>query len=66
MADNMVRDINKTAKDVKDLQYQYKTLKSEVIFKSRESAIVEAATPLGLQISADKPIQLVDDSKQSK
>jgi cell division protein FtsL len=49
-ADNTIRDINKTAKEVKDLQYEYKSLKSEEMFKSRESQITEAASPLGLKI----------------
>ena len=57
-ADNTIRDINKTAKEVKDLQYEYKSLKSEEMFKSRESQITEAAAPLGLKIPVDKPIEL--------
>lgn len=57
-ADNTIRDINKTAKEVKDLQYEYKSLKSEEMFKSRESQITEAATPLGLKIPVDKPMEL--------
>lgn len=58
MADNTIRDINNTAREVKDLQYEYKSLKSEEMFKSRESAIVQAATPLGLIIPNDQPLQL--------
>ena len=61
MADNTIRDINKTAKEVKELQYEYKSLKSEAIFKSRETEIVQAATPLGLKISTDQPMKLTVD-----
>ena len=57
-ADNIVRVINKTAKEVKDLQYEYKSLKSEEMFKSRESQINEAASPLGLKIPDGKPMLL--------
>jgi hypothetical protein len=32
---------------MKDLQYDYKTLKSEMMFKSRETEMVKAAAPLG-------------------
>lgn len=63
-ADNAMRDINKTAKEVKDLQYEYKSLKSEEMFRSRESQITEAATPLGLKIPADKPMVLKADQKK--
>jgi hypothetical protein len=59
MADNTIRDISVTAKEVKELQYEYKSLKSEEMFKSREAEIVQAATPLGLKISNDPPMRLV-------
>jgi hypothetical protein len=59
MADNTIRDISVTAKEVKELQYEYKSLKSEEMFKSREAQIVQAATPLGLKISNDPPMRLV-------
>ena len=59
-ADNTIRDINKTAKELKELQFEYKSLKSEEMFKSRESQIVEAATSLGLKIPADPPLKLVN------
>jgi len=63
MADNTIRDINNTAHDVKELQYEYKSLKSEEMFKSRESQIVEAATPLGLKISNEPPMRLKVEGK---
>ena len=63
MADNTIRDINNTARDVKELQYEYKSLKSEEMFKSRESQIVEAATPLGLKISNEPPMRLKGEGK---
>jgi len=66
MADNTIRDINKTATEVKELQYEYKSLKSEAIFKSRESEVVQAATPLGLKISTDQPMKLSVPGKSAK
>ena len=57
-ADNTIRDINGTAKEVKELQYQYKSLKSEEMFKSREEQIVKSAVPMGLKISNDQPVRL--------
>jgi len=66
MADNTIRDINKTATEVKELQYEYKSLKSEAIFKSRESEVVQAATPLGLKISTEQPMRLTVSEKSAK
>lgn len=65
-ADNTIRDINATAKDVKELQYEFKSLKSEEIFKSREQQVVQAAAPLGLKIPVSPPIQLIVDSSLIK
>ena len=59
MADNTIRDISVTAKELKELQYEYKSLKSEEMFKSREAQIVQVAAPLGLKISKNPPIRLV-------
>src|SRR6476469_3458766 len=65
MADNTIRDISETAKELIELQYEYKSLKSEEMFKSREAQIVQAAAPLGLKISNDPPMKLVIKEKAS-
>jgi len=61
MADRAIRDINKTQKQIKELQYEYKTIKSEVMFKSEEVQVLKAAEPLGLKISKDVPQRLVSE-----
>jgi hypothetical protein len=66
MADNTIRDINNTARQVKELQYEYKSLKSEEMFKSREAQIVQAATPLGLKITSDQPMRLQIETQNGK
>ncbi|MBC7722069.1 MAG: hypothetical protein H7068_08600 [Pedobacter sp.] len=58
MADKTIRNINKTQNDIKELQYEYKTIKSEVMFKSEEVQVLKAAEPLGLKISKDVPTRL--------
>lgn len=58
MSDNRIRKINETAKRLKDLQYEYKTLKSEMMFKSRESEMVKAAGPLGLTTDTVSPARI--------
>lgn len=58
MADNRIRRINDTAAKLKDLQYEYKTIKSEMMFRTRESELVKAAEPLGLQLDSMPPFQI--------
>lgn len=57
-ADKTIRNINKTQNEIKELQYEYKTLKSEVMFKSEEGQVLKAAEPLGLKISREAPQRL--------
>ena len=63
MADRTIRDINKTQKEIKDLQFEYKTVKSEVMYKSEVSQIQKAVAPLGLNISNDVPFRLHAEKK---
>ncbi len=58
MADKTIRNINKAQNDIKELQYEYKTIKSEVMFKSQEAEMVKATEKLGLKISKDVPTRL--------
>lgn len=57
-ADKTIRRINSTTNELKDLQYEYKTLKSEVMFRSEERQVVKASEPLGLEISKETPARL--------
>jgi hypothetical protein len=59
-ADNVVRDINRTNKEVKELQYEYKTLKSEVMFRSKQSELAKAVGPFGLKELTSAPYVLID------
>jgi Bacteriodetes cell division protein (FtsL-like) len=57
-ADNTIRNINRTTTEVKELQYEYKTVKSEVMFRSKQSELVKAAEPLGLKELTASPVVL--------
>ena len=48
-ADKVVRNIGKTSNELKELQYEYKTLKSEVMFRSKQSELARAVEPFGLK-----------------
>ena len=63
-ADKVVRDISKTSKEVKELQYEYKTIKSEVMFRSKQSELAKAVEPLGLKELTVAPIVLKDSVRQ--
>src|SRR3954451_22861142 len=55
-ADKTIRSINQTAKEVKELQYEYKTVKSEVMFRSKQSELAKAVEPLGLKELTIAPV----------
>jgi hypothetical protein len=57
-ADKTIRNINRTQNELKDLQFEYKTLKSEVMYKSEEEQVLKSAEPLGLKISKEMPQRL--------
>jgi cell division protein FtsB len=59
-ADNTVRNINKLNRELKELQYEYKTLKSEVMFRSKQSELAKAVQPLGLKELVVPPAVLID------
>jgi hypothetical protein len=62
-ADNISRDITRTDKEVKELQYEYKTLKSEVMFRSKQSELARAVAPFGLKELTLPPYILNDSTK---
>ena len=62
-ADTTIRKINATNAELKDLQFTYKTLKSEVMYKSEEVQVVKATEPLGLKVSKEMPQRLQADKK---
>ncbi len=59
-SDNIIKDINKAGKEVKELQYEYKTMKSEVMFRSKQSELARAVEPLGLKELEVPPYMLGD------
>ena len=57
-SDKITRKIGATEKHIKELEYEYKTLKSEVIFRSKASELVKAVEPLGLKELTVAPVLL--------
>ena len=63
-ADKISRDLNRTNKELKELQYEYKTLKSEVMFRSKESELAKAVEPFGLKELTSPPFVLIDSAQK--
>lgn len=63
-ADKLNRGIASTTKELKELQYEYKTIKGEVLFRSKQSELVKAVEPLGLKELTESPIVLIDSTKK--
>ena len=58
LADKTVRNIGRTTREVRELQHEYKTVKSEVMFRSKQSELVKAVEPLGLKELIESPVVL--------
>ncbi|MEJ7627677.1 MAG: FtsL-like putative cell division protein [Ferruginibacter sp.] len=61
-ADKLARKIATSEKNIKELQYEYKTVQSEVIFRSKASELVKAVEPLGLKELKIPPVFLEDST----
>ncbi|HEY5407976.1 MAG TPA: FtsL-like putative cell division protein, partial [Ginsengibacter sp.] len=56
-------EINSTAKNLKEKEYEFKTAKRDVIFRSKESELAKAVEPLGLKELLVPPVRLIDTLK---
>jgi hypothetical protein len=61
-ADKTIRAISRTERDLKELQYEYKTVKGDVLFRSKQSELIQAVEPLGLKELTAAPAVLIDSS----
>jgi hypothetical protein len=60
-ADKSIRSISKAQNQLKELQYEYKTMKSEVMFRSKESELAKVVQSFGLKELMVPPV-ILDDS----
>ena len=56
--DKILLKISTTEKHIKELEYEYKTIKSEVIFRSKASELIKAVDPIGLKELTVPPVIL--------
>ncbi|MEO9020926.1 MAG: FtsL-like putative cell division protein [Ginsengibacter sp.] len=59
-ADKAMRQINTTEKHLKEMEYEFKTAKQDVIFRSKESELAKAVEPLGLKQLLIPPMRIID------
>jgi hypothetical protein len=64
-ADKTMRQINATEKNLKEMEYEFKTVKQEVIFRSKESELAKAVEPLGLKPLVVPPLRIIDTLKDN-
>lgn len=57
-ADKLIKNIGASEKNIKELEYEFKTVKSEVIFRSKASELIKAVEPLGLKEQKLPPVLL--------
>jgi hypothetical protein len=63
-ADKQILKISTTEKKIKELEYEYKTIKSDVIFRSKASELIKVVEPLGLKELTQPPVLLGEASPQ--
>jgi hypothetical protein len=61
-ADKTIRHMTTVNRELKELQYEYKTIKSEVMFRSKQSELARAVEPFGLKELVHPPVVLIDSS----
>ncbi len=58
-AENNIRDIDRLGKEVKELSWDFKTLKADLMFKSKETEVIKRVdSTLGLKVPIEPPIKL--------
>ena len=60
-ADKTMRKINQTTKEVKELKYEYISVKSKVMYQSKQSELIKAVEPLGLKELTESPVVLKEE-----
>lgn len=65
-ADKMLRETGRTEKAIREMQFEYKTVKKDVMFRGKESELVKVMEPLGLKALKTPPIYIADTLKKKK
>lgn len=55
-AEKTIKDINRNAKQLKELQYEFKTLKGELMMRGKQSELAKAVERMGLKELKEPPL----------
>ncbi len=58
-AENNIRDIDKLNKEVKELSWEFKSVKADLMLKSTQTEVARMADTLGLKEPVSPPIKIV-------
>ncbi|GAO44962.1 FtsL-like putative cell division protein [Flavihumibacter petaseus] len=61
-SDKIIKSISRTNRELRELEYEFKTMKSEVMFRSKQTELAHAVEPLGLKELVTPPMILVDST----
>jgi len=63
MAVKNIRDIDRVSKEVKELSWEYKSLKADLMFKSKMTEVAKKVDTLGLKELIEPPKKIIVQSK---
>lgn len=64
-SDKIIKSISRTNKELRELQFEYKTMKSEVMFRSKQTELAKAVEPMGLKELVTPPVVLKDSTRNN-
>jgi Bacteriodetes cell division protein (FtsL-like) len=65
-AERTIRDIDNVSKEIKTLQTEYITGKSELMFVSKQTEVARLVAPLEIKESVEAPMKIVVNTEKSK
>lgn len=63
-AQGIVRDLQKTGNEVKELRSEYITIKSDLNYKSKQSQVAQATDAIGVYESTTPPTKIIVDKEE--
>jgi hypothetical protein len=66
LAEKSVREINKLNKEVKELSWDFKTIKADLMLKSTQSEVAKKVDTLGLKEPVAPPMKIVVSNSEYK
>jgi hypothetical protein len=65
-AEKAIKDINKTSKEMNDLQYEFKMVRKDWMFMTKQSEVVKAVETFGIKEIKEPPMTLEDTAYKNE